>query len=92
MINKGLTQEDILKTAQKVYESGWKLIKLYFMIGLPFEQDEDIEDIILLARKVAGLAGKKQKKAGTSREYFHLCAKISHAFHVGAPDIVSGKP
>ena len=63
MINKGLTQEDILKTAQKVYESGWKLIKIYFMIGLPFEQEDDIQDIILLARKVAGLAGKKQKKA-----------------------------
>ena len=63
MINKGLTQEDILKTAQKVYESGWKLIKIYFMIGLPFEQDDDIRDIIVLARKVAGLAGKKQKKA-----------------------------
>ena len=63
MINKGLTEEDILKTAQRVYESGWKLIKIYFMIGLPFEQDEDIRDIILLAKKVAGLAGKKQKRA-----------------------------
>ncbi|MCB2194169.1 MAG: TIGR03960 family B12-binding radical SAM protein [Deltaproteobacteria bacterium] len=63
MINKGLTEEDILNTAKKVYESGWKLIKIYFMIGLPFEQDDDIRDIILLARKVAGLAGKKQKKA-----------------------------
>ncbi len=92
MINKGLTQEDILKTAQKVYESGWKLIKIYFMIGLPFEQDDDIRDIILLARKVAGLAGKKAEKGRPACEYFDLCSKISHAFHVGAPDIVSRKP
>jgi len=63
MINKGLTQEEILQTAQKVYAAGWKLIKLYFMIGLPFEEDDDIRDIIVLAKKVAGLAGKKPKKA-----------------------------
>ncbi len=63
MINKGLTEEDILSTAQKVYDAGWKLIKLYFMIGLPFEEDEDIREIIRLAKKIAGLAGKRQKKA-----------------------------
>ncbi len=86
MINKGLTQEDILKTAQKVYESGWKLIKLYFMIGLPFEQDEDIEAIILLARKVAGLAGKKQKKAVLNVSISTFVPK-SHTPFMWAPQI-----
>ncbi len=86
MINKGLTQEEILKTAQKVYESGWKLIKLYFMIGLPFEQDEDIENIILLARKVAGLAGKKQKKAVLNVSISTFVPK-SHTPFMWAPQI-----
>ena len=63
MINKGLTQEEILQTARKVYGAGWKLIKLYFMIGLPFEEDDDIKEIIVLAKKIAGLAGKRPKKA-----------------------------
>ncbi len=63
IINKGLTTKDILETASAVYGAGWNLIKLYFMIGLPFETGGDIQDIIDLARKVAKLAGKKGKRA-----------------------------
>ncbi|UCF85122.1 MAG: TIGR03960 family B12-binding radical SAM protein [Desulfobacteraceae bacterium] len=63
IINKRLTQKDILETARAVYEAGWKLMKLYFMIGLPFETDRDIHDIIALAKEVAKLAGKKGKRA-----------------------------
>lgn len=63
IINKGLTTKDILETANAVYGAGWNLIKLYFMIGLPFETDGDIQDIIDLARKVVKLAGKKGKRA-----------------------------
>ncbi|MCP4682081.1 MAG: TIGR03960 family B12-binding radical SAM protein [Desulfobacterales bacterium] len=63
VINKGLTQEDILKTARTVYGAGWKLIKLYFMVGLPTEEDKDLQDMIKLANMVAGLAGGKGKRA-----------------------------
>ncbi len=59
VINKGLTQSDILETAKIVYRSGWKLIKLYFMIGLPFEEDEDLEDIIDLVQLITKSSGKK---------------------------------
>ena len=62
VINKGLTQSDILETAKIVYQSGWKLIKLYFMIGLPSEEDEDIRDIIDLAEQITRLSGKKGKR------------------------------
>jgi len=61
IINKGLKQEDILDTARSVYKAGWDLIKLYFMIGLPLEEEQDLQAIILLAREVAGLAGKRGK-------------------------------
>ncbi len=63
IINKGLTQENILETAQEVYGAGWNLIKLYFMIGLPFEEERDLQDIIDLAKQVASLGGKKGKRA-----------------------------
>ncbi len=63
IINKGLTQNDILKTAQVVYRAGWNLIKLYFMIGLPYEEERDILDIIDLCKQITNLAGKKGKGA-----------------------------
>ena len=63
IINKGLTQEDILETARVVYDAGWNLMKLYFMIGLPFEEKGDILDIIDLARQILDLADKKGRKA-----------------------------
>ncbi len=62
IINKSLTNEDILNTASNVYKAGWNLIKLYFMTGLPFEEDQDIRDIIKLARQVADRSGKKRGK------------------------------
>jgi radical SAM family uncharacterized protein/radical SAM-linked protein len=63
IINKRLTQKNILETAREVYGAGWDLMKLYFMIGLPFETDRDIHDIIALTREVAKLATKKGKRA-----------------------------
>jgi radical SAM family uncharacterized protein/radical SAM-linked protein len=59
IINKGLTNQEILETAREVYRAGWNLIKLYFMIGLPEEKEEDIDDIILLAREVANQCESK---------------------------------
>jgi len=59
IINKGLTNQEILEMAREVYRAGWNLIKLYFMVGLPEEREEDIDDIILLAREVANQCGSK---------------------------------
>ena len=66
VINKGLTQSDILETARIVYQSGWNLIKLYFMIGLPSEEDEDLQDIVDLAEQITRLSGKKGKRANVN--------------------------
>jgi len=52
VINKGNTEDNLLATARRVYEGGWKSIKLYFMIGLPTERREDLEGIADLACKV----------------------------------------
>ncbi len=52
-INKGVDEEDLLRAAGDAFEAGWDGVKLYFMIGLPTETDEDILGIADLARKVS---------------------------------------
>lgn len=53
VINKGLTEEDILKGATLAFEGGWNRVKLYFMLGLPTETLEDIQGIAELSNKIA---------------------------------------
>ncbi|MEQ8199503.1 MAG: TIGR03960 family B12-binding radical SAM protein, partial [Clostridiaceae bacterium] len=52
VINKGLTEERILEAAKSAFESGWSSLKLYFMIGLPYETIEDVRGIGELAEKI----------------------------------------
>lgn len=63
VINKDLTEEQIVASARRVYELGWNLIKLYFMLGLPGESDEDLAEIGRLCRAVAAEA----RSAGRGR-------------------------
>ncbi len=53
VINKGLTEEVILDGAKLAFEGGWNKVKLYFMLGLPFETDEDIAGIGALCNEIA---------------------------------------
>ena len=53
IINKGLTEEDIIKGATMAFKGGWTRVKLYFMLGLPFETDEDIDGIGDLSNLIA---------------------------------------
>ena len=46
VINKGVTNEDLMETAHKAFSNGWNRIKLYYMIGLPTETYEDLDGII----------------------------------------------
>jgi radical SAM-linked protein len=64
ILNKGLTDEEILFMAKQIYRAGWDLIKLYFMIGLPFEEEGDLEDLVRLAGRVA--------KTSTNRGKVHV--------------------
>ena len=52
VINKMVTEEDLIRTVTTAYASGWRQVKLYFMCGLPTETDEDVLAIAGLARKV----------------------------------------
>ena len=53
VINKGLTEEIILEGAGQAFEGGWNKVKLYFMLGLPTETEDDMKAIAHLAEKVA---------------------------------------
>ncbi|MGH4051030.1 MAG: TIGR03960 family B12-binding radical SAM protein [Clostridium sp.] len=52
IINKGVTEEEILEAASSVFASGWSTIKLYFMVGLPYETMDDVRGIAELSDKV----------------------------------------
>lgn len=55
VINKGLTEEVILNGAKLAFEGGWNKVKLYFMLGLPTETEEDVKGIALLSNEIAKL-------------------------------------
>jgi radical SAM family uncharacterized protein len=63
VINKMVTEEDLIRTVTTAYSSGWRQVKLYFMCGLPTETDEDVLAIAGLAKKViaAGRAATGRK-------------------------------
>ena len=55
VINKGITEEDIMKACRLAFEGGWNTVKLYFMLGLPTETMEDVAGIADLAIKIEDL-------------------------------------
>ncbi|MDU5108816.1 MAG: TIGR03960 family B12-binding radical SAM protein [Clostridium sp.] len=65
IINKGLTEERILEATKSAFESGWSTIKLYFILGLPYEEIEDAAGIGELAEKMAAVYYEipKEKRA-----------------------------
>ena len=52
VINKGVTEDDLIRSVTDAFECGWSSVKLYFMMGLPTETDEDLQGIGHLAKKV----------------------------------------
>ena len=65
VINKGVTEEDLIRSVTDAFEQGWSAVKLYFMIGLPTETDEDVLGIARLAGLVRScyLSLPKEKRA-----------------------------
>ncbi|HZD60731.1 MAG TPA: TIGR03960 family B12-binding radical SAM protein [Anaerolineae bacterium] len=67
VINKNVTEEDILSTVKLAFEEGWQRIKLYFMIGLPTEGEDDLQGIVDIARKVVDVGLKTLEGPAKSR-------------------------
>lgn len=74
VINKGVTEADLMNAVGAAFESGWSSVKLYFMIGLPYETDEDVLAIADLAKKVQykylQVTGKRGCKVTVSASSF----------------------
>ncbi|MDA8440919.1 MAG: TIGR03960 family B12-binding radical SAM protein, partial [Peptococcaceae bacterium] len=73
VINKNVSEEDLIRTARSAFSKGWSSIKLYFMIGLPTEEQADIEGIAALAKKVADIgieAGRRNVTVTVSTSSF----------------------
>jgi radical SAM-linked protein len=61
VINKNVTEEQLLQTAERVFSRGWQSMKLYFMIGLPTEEEEDVREIVRVGARARD-TGKRVKK------------------------------
>ena len=64
VINKNVTEDDLLHSVRTAFEQGWNAVKLYFMMGLPTETDEDIVGIAELAQKVVDCYKEVKGKRG----------------------------
>jgi len=62
LINKNITQENIEKTVQLVFEQGWQAIKLYFMIGLPTETQDDLAAIVDLVKRLRRIRSPRGRR------------------------------
>jgi len=67
IINKGLEEEKILEASRSAFEAGWKTLKLYFMVGLPYEEIEDCRGIGELAEKIVDEYKSVPKKKGDNK-------------------------
>ena len=73
VINKNITEQDVINSCSVAFEEGWSAMKMYFMIGLPTETDDDVAGIAELGRKVRELGKNKYNKnvkATCSASYF----------------------
>lgn len=61
VINKNITEEQLMQTAERVFSRGWSKMKLYFMIGLPTEEDEDVRGIVQTGARAQAIGKKMQR-------------------------------
>ncbi|MFA9410717.1 MAG: TIGR03960 family B12-binding radical SAM protein, partial [Deltaproteobacteria bacterium] len=61
VVNKNVTEEQLLETAERVFSRGWSKMKLYFMIGLPTEEDDDVRDIVRTGARALEVARRIQR-------------------------------
>jgi radical SAM family uncharacterized protein/radical SAM-linked protein len=62
VINKNISEREIIDTVQDAFRLGWRVIKLYFMIGLPTETDDDLDALVNLVKKLAKIKGPNRKR------------------------------
>ena len=90
VINKNVTEEQLLQTAERVFSRGWEKMKLYFMIGLPTEEEDDVRGIVRTGKEALKIAaahvGKRAQVVVSVSTHvpkphtpFQWCAMDTHA-------------
>lgn len=69
VINKGNTTADLLDAVRKIFDNGWQNVKLYFMLGLPLETDEDIVETVNLVKDICRIVRSYGKRAGVTASF-----------------------
>ena len=86
IINKPLKDEDLFAAVEAAYKAGWQKLKLYFMVGLPGETEEDIKQIV---ESIISIGKTSQKKLTVKRlnQYYHklACPQAAHAVRLARP-------
>jgi len=78
VVNKNVTEEQLMETAERVFSRGWTKMKLYFMIGLPTEEDDDVVGIVETGKKALVIGRRAQKGGGPT-------VTVSVSTHVPKP-------
>ncbi|HJL15375.1 MAG TPA: TIGR03960 family B12-binding radical SAM protein [Sandaracinaceae bacterium LLY-WYZ-13_1] len=78
VVNKNVTEEQLMLTAERVFERGWSRMKLYFMIGLPTEEEEDVRGIVQTGARARDVGRRLQKGKGPQ-------VTVSVSIHVPKP-------
>ena len=77
VINKGLTEEDILHGAGEAFKGGWNQVKLYFMLGLPTETEDDMRASRILPRRLPRPIMKLFQRSSVKEKYRSMSALLS---------------
>ena len=64
VVNKNVTEEQLMTTAERIFSRGWDSMKLYFMIGLPTEEEADVREIVNVGRRAREVGRKIKKEKG----------------------------
>lgn len=78
VVNKNITEEQLMTTAERVFARGWSKMKLYFMIGLPTEEEEDVRGIVQTGARARDVGRRVQKGRGPE-------VTVSASIHVPKP-------
>ena len=66
VVNKNVTEEQLMTTAERIFSRGWDRMKLYFMIGLPTEEEEDVREIMRVGKRAREVGRVVRKAKGQS--------------------------
>ncbi len=92
VINKLITDDDLYAAVEGAYSQGWQRVKLYFLIGVPTEMDEDTLGIAELAREVVKIGRKYTKKASATASVGGFVPKAHTPFQWFGQNSVAGAP